>query len=250
MRPARYAGAVGAAWQRGVCACGLTFGVGLGGCALAVDWDALRRGRPVQDADVTTDSRAPLALDEGAGDTLLPTPDSAAGPVDAGAADTKVAAEAAPDSATTVSSDTGCGLDPSVSCGPSQLGVSCGAGGQPAAGYSPCVLATATDTFCCTGNYCSFSGLPIDPAPCQQCYDQSCGALFCGCIADTAAGDTDTSGYPLCMDYVQCQAACTEPTLAACDSDCAPAANGNAHALAEGMAIENCVEAYCAAECN
>ena len=222
------------------------------GCALAVDWDALRRGE-ASDADGAT--KAPPMF--GA------RPDGGAAVVDTGAAadsravvdsravlDTGAAVDAGTDAGTA-----GCAPDPTVSCGdPAQLGFSCTGQATPPE-TSPSLACGAAmaepgdrTAYCCSGNYCGYEGSSADAPRCVACYLQSCAAVMCQCETDP---DVDDAGYPFCDDFIGCVSDCEGPTSASvppCETRC----DGmfTAPEAAEGAAVIGCLLQYCDTQCN
>ncbi len=214
-------------------------------CALSVDWDALRRGkpesadgsRPVPDAQsgieagvVDADSGAVPPVDSSASQDVMPPKDAVAPPGDATTGDSAAAA---------------CLPDPTVACpsDPAYSGFSCSGGAQPSSGFPglTCMASGgAAMTYCCKGNWC---GVPSDNS-CDTCMATSCAASDCLCANFGPA--LDDAGDTACWDYLGCIDTCPD-SLVACESECAGPYSGQT--LAIGKAELGCMQQYCAGPC-
>ena len=207
-------------------------------CALAVDWDALRRGKPespdgssqVPDAHSETDASAVPPADSS------PLKDAHVTPL-------KDAIAPAGD-ATTADSGT-CTPDPTVACpsDPAYSGFSCTGAAQPSSSFSglACMPAGgAAMTYCCEGNWC---GVPSDN-PCDTCTATFCAAADCLCA--NLGPSLDDAGDTACWDYTGCVYACPD-SLSACESECVGPYSGQT--LGVGNADLGCEQRYCTGPC-
>jgi hypothetical protein len=225
--------------------CAGVVGSALLGCALDVDWDALRRGRP-EPTDASLLSDRPMGMGgnpEGKLDAGgLALPDTS------GAREAGASPDAAPGEA---GAQAGCALDLAVACNdPSQVGISCIGGAVPSQIDPTLVCGNSMPVgngesgYCCSGNFCAYKGdFGYDTPACISCYLAHCAAVMCQCYDDS---DVDDAGDPYCSDYTQCVGNCTSPisTVAYCESQCDSSFTPTE--IEEGATIVSCLVEYCA----